>query len=109
MIRRPIDPRFNEPVLTGRKTTTIRRQPWPEGAPIMLYNWIGKPYMSKQTPVAVVEVTGFALICITHKPNGKMEYDTGRNFGHPLHRLEGFPSSAEMDEWFRKVVKKGET
>ena len=109
MIKRPLHPQFREPVLTGKKTTTIREKPWPVGTPIMLYNWTGAPYRSKHRDVAPVKVIGFWTIRITHKPDGDMIYAYGRECEQPLHETEGFASRKDMDEWFRPLVKPGQT
>lgn len=155
MIKRPLHPRFSDAVLAGRKTTTIRPKPWPtkkrcpacngqggdggpdvchecEGAgeipvPIMLYNWSGLPYRSKQVDVAAVICTGTKPLRIErHEPpkficpdgystsgitpdglrysvNGITSYAFGL-----LWRNEGFESQADMDEWFLKLVKPGQ-
>lgn len=109
MLKRPLDPRFREPVLAGRKTTTIRDKAWPVGVPIMLYNWSGAAYRSKQMDVAPVVVTGFWTIRITHRPDGAMAYQCGKESGPALHETEGFASQSEMDDWFRPLVKRGRT
>jgi hypothetical protein len=109
MIKRPLNWQFREPVLHDQKTTTIRNNPWPVGVPIMLYNWSGKPYHSKQADVAAVIVKGFWTIRITHHEDGQMSYEYGRENGPPLHETEGFSSRAALDEWFRPLVKRGQT
>jgi hypothetical protein len=109
MLKRPLSPRFREPVLADQKTTTIRDKPWPVGVPIMLYNWRGAAYRSKQVDVAPVIVKGFWTIRITHREDGGMLYAYGRVNETPLHETEGFVSRAEMDEWFRPLVKPGQT
>lgn len=109
MIKRPLHERFTPAVREGRKTTTIRKNPWPVRKPIMLYNWSGKAYRSKQVDVAAVVVIGFWVIRITHREDGGMIYAYGRENERPLHETEGFASRAEMDEWFRPKIKRGET
>lgn len=109
MIKRPLNPRFREPVLAGEKTTTIRDKAWPVGVPIMLYNWTGAAYRSKQSDACPVIVRGFCTIRITHREDGGMIYAYGRVNERPLHETEGFTSRAEMDEWFRPLVKRGQT
>lgn len=109
MLKRPINSRFREPVLRDEKTTTIRDKPWPLGVPIMLYNWSGRAYRSKQIDVAPVVVKGFWTIRITHWPDGSMCYECGRESGPDLHKTEGFQSREEMDDWFRAIVKRGQT
>ena len=73
MIKRPLNPRFSDAVREGRKFTTIRADLWPVGVPIMLYNWSGAAYRSKQIDVAAIIVQGFWLIEITRMywPNNK--------------------------------------
>lgn len=109
MLKRPLNSRFRDPVLRDLKTTTIRDKPWPVGVPIMLYNWSGAAYRSKQSDVAAVIVKGFWTIRITHNPDGAMAYECGKESGPALHESEGFNSQAEMDDWFRLKVKPGQT
>jgi hypothetical protein len=75
----------------------------------MLYNWSAAAYRSPQIDVAPVIVKGFWTIWITHRDDGGMIYAYGRCNDTPLHSTEGFASRAEMDEWFRLVVKPGQT
>lgn len=108
MLKRPINPRFNQAVLDGRKFTTIREKPWPVGTPIMLYNWSGEAYRSKQIDVAPIVVIGFWTIKIAHlASDGAMRYAYGMESATPIYQSEGFDSGAEMDEWFRRIVKPG--
>lgn len=95
--------------MEGRKTTTIREKAWPIGIPIMLYNWTGKAYRSKQANVAAVIVDDVRQIKIMHRYDGTMTYDylMRATDGFPLHKSEGFSSHAAMDEWFRPLVKRG--
>lgn len=109
MLKRPLNPQFREPVLADQKTTTIRDRPWPVGVPIMLYSWSGAPYRSKHVDIAPVIVKGFWTIRITQDPDGSMGYDCGRESGRPIHEAEGFRNRDEMDEWFRRLVKPGQT
>lgn len=109
MIKRPLHPQFREPVLRDEKTTTIRDKAWPVGVPIMLYNWSGAAYRSKQIDVAPVIVKGFWTIRITHYENGKMRYECGKESGPALYKSEGFASTDDMDDWFRPLVKPGQT
>jgi hypothetical protein len=109
VIRRPLDPRFNDAVRAGVKTTTIRRKAWPVGAEVMLYNWTGTPYRTPQKDVAAVLVLDARTIAITHLDDGGMSYAYGRPGDRLLHETEGFPSRAAMDEWFRGLVPCGET
>ncbi len=106
MIKRPLDPRFNDAVLAGVKTSTIRKSAWPLHTPIMLHNWTGKPYRSKHADVAAIRVLLSRPIDITHHEDGRVTYVP---HAPSLWKSEGFPSPAAMDEWFRAVVKPGNT
>lgn len=107
MIKRPLDARFAGRVLEGQKFTTIRRNPWPTGKPIMLYSWSGKPYRSPHKNVCAISVIVAQPIEITQGIDGTMHYDYPANY--QLWQAEGFDSQNEMDEWFRKIVKPGKT
>jgi hypothetical protein len=107
MIKRPLNPRFSDAVREGRKTTTIRDKAWPVGVPIMLYNWSGEPYRSKQVDVAAVVVRGIGGFDIRHTEDGRMFYIGGFQQGKPIFEMEGFESQAAMDDWFRPLVKPG--
>jgi hypothetical protein len=109
MIKRPLNARFRNPVLTGVKTSTIRNKPWPVGVPIMLYNWSGAAYRSQQLDVAPVIVREVRVIRITHREDGGMLYAYGQQDERRLHETEGFASREELDAWFRPLVKRGET
>lgn len=103
MIRRPLNERFADAVLEGRKITTIRDNPWPIGKPIMLFSWSGKPYRSKQVEIAPVIVERVERVWIYHNILGFVRYSHDK-----LWVTEGFKSSVDMDEWFRGVVKRGD-
>lgn len=109
MIKRPLNARFRGAVLAGQKTTTIRDKAWPVGVPIMLFTWSGAAYRSKQSDVAPVKVKGFWTIRITHTPDGAMVYVCGKESGPALYESEGFASQDDMDDWFRPLVKPGQT
>ncbi len=109
MTKRPLNAGFNGKVEDEIKITTIREKPWPVGKPIMLYNWSGAAYRSKQIDVCSVVVTGFWPIVIVHQNDGKMLYGCGMENARPLWACEGFDSQEDMDAWFRKAVKKGDT
>ena len=109
MIKRPLNSRFRDAVLRDEKTTTIRDKPWPTRVPIMLYNWAGAPYRSKQIDVAPIVVIGFWTIYITRRADDMILYHYGRAETRPLHETEGFESRGDMDDWFRPLVKPGET
>ena len=108
MIKRPLNEQFSNSAIEGRKTTTIRDQPWPVGVPIMLYNWSGPAYRSKHRDVTVIEVVATTAIQISHYKSGKVSYFYRLPYsGHELRKTEGFDSQEEMDEWFRHVVPVG--
>ena len=109
MIKRPLNSRFTGPVLAGVKTSTIRNKPWPVGVPIMLYNWSGKAYRSKQVDAAVIVVSEVRAIRITRREDGGMLYAYGQPGTRLLHETEGFRSRSELDDWFRPLVKSGQT
>jgi hypothetical protein len=122
MIKRAISLQFVPPVLSGLKRTTIRAKAWPVGVPIMLFRWEGKPYglRSRQIDVVPIMVTATEPIAIsnadwainytrtgTHGPN-VIGVSWGRH-ARLLHEWEGFATRDEMDAWFRKLVKPGQT
>ncbi|MEI6178310.1 MAG: hypothetical protein WCS43_15565 [Verrucomicrobiota bacterium] len=109
MIKRPLNPQFSSAVLECRKFTTIRDKPWPVGVPIMLYNWSGAAYRSKQIDVAAVMVEGVHPIEISHDETMGMRYSMHAVGQIALWSTEGFGSRAEMDAWFRPIVKPGQT
>jgi len=107
MIKRPTHARFNAAILEGRKITTIRAKPWPVGIPIMIYNWSGVAYRSRQIDLAPVVVLKHVPIEITYDL-GWMRYKHESINAKPLHVTEGFDSSGSMDDWFRLLVRPGE-
>lgn len=107
MIRRAVDKALAPEVLSGRKITTIRGEPWPVGRPIMLYSWSGHPYRTKQVDVAAIIVTEFCGIGITHRPDGVMLYSHEMHLERPLYDCEGFATQEDMDAWFRQAVPRG--
>lgn len=109
MIKRPLNVRFRNPVLTGVKTSTIRNKPWPVGVQIMLYNWSGAAYRSPQLDVAAVIVREVRAIRITHRYDGGMLYAYGQPNERRLHETEGFATREELDAWFRPLVRRGAT
>jgi hypothetical protein len=109
MIKRPLNAQFSDKVKAEIKITTIRDKPWKIGVPIMLYNWSGAAYRSKQIDVASVKSLGFWPIVIVHQLDGKMLYGVGMENARPLWSCEGFDSQEDMDDWFRSVVKPGQT
>jgi hypothetical protein len=112
MIKRPLNPRFSSAVLKGRKVTTIRERSWPIGKPIMLYNWSGLPYRSKQVDVAAIEVVAVYPVYLSlHGVN--FSYVAPCNHGEDalpaeLWETEGFGTMAEMSDWFTPLLKDGE-
>lgn len=107
MIKRPLNPRFNEAVLSDKKTTTIRDSAWAVGMPVMLYNWSGAAYRSFHINVASVMVLETRPIFITRNADDSMRYDFGQH--EAIHKTEGFDTPEAMDEWFRPLVKPGQT
>lgn len=107
MIKRSLNSRFSEPVLSSRKVTTIRDKPWPVGKSIMLYNWSGKPYRSKHRDVAEIIVFSATSITIARMADGSMHYWPVR-LPHPLWFCEGFESREDMDAWFSAKMKPGD-
>jgi hypothetical protein len=108
MIKRPINPRFPEKVLSGQKTTTIRAKAWPVGVPIMLYHWSGKPYASKHINVAAIIVQSTQPIRILRPAEGNLLYvykHLGDN--RSIWETEGFENAIDMDAWFRSLIKPG--
>jgi hypothetical protein len=109
MIKRPLHERFSNAVREGRKFTTIRSKPWPCWKPIMLYNWSGAAYRSKQVDVAAIEVEEVLEIVVTHDRDGGIVFSRDKIDGIPIHKTEGFADAGQMQEWFAKAVPKGST
>jgi len=110
MIRRPLNERFADKVMLGVKNTTIRDNPWPVGKPIMLFRWEGKPYRSKQVEIAPVIVEEVQPIEIDMPEFGEPAYFPRKlDCGCPLWISEGFKDQDDMDSWFSRVVKTGQT
>lgn len=109
MIKRPLNARFTSAVLSGQKFTTIRDKAWPVNTPIMLYNWSGAAYRSPQVDIAPIKVLGYWTIRITHLEDGAMHYAYGMINAKPLHETEGFGSNQELNDWFRPLIKPGQT
>ena len=109
MIKRPLNPQFSQAVLDGRKFTTIRQKPWPCWKPIMLYNWSGAAYRSKQVDVAAIEVEETLELVATHDRDGSIVFSRDEIDGIPIHQTEGFDDAGQMQEWFAKVVPVGKT
>jgi hypothetical protein len=109
MIKRPINPRFNEAILSGCKLTTIRDSFWRTDVPIMLYNWSAAAYRSKQIDVAPIIVESVQPLEIVMPDFGEPSYYPRIIDGRPLWSCEGFKDQDDMDSWFYKVVKTGQT
>ena len=75
----------------------------------MLYNWSGAAYRSKHVDVAPVIVSGFWTIRIARLEDGRMRYEYGMKNATPIHETEGFENRKAMDDWFRPLVKPGQT
>lgn len=110
MIKRPLNRRFRQKVVDLVKVTTIRDKEWPVGVPIMLYHWTGAAYRSKQENFLPVVVVESEWIHITRTVLGMGYWKFGTDeFLEGLWKTEGFESQAEMDDWFRPLVKCGDT
>lgn len=112
MIKRPLHPRFTEAVLSRRKVTTIREKPWPIGIPIMLYNWAGKAYRSKQIDVAEIRVESTCQVGITRTHEDlihlwRVDQEDEEGDSPPLWQTEGFDSLEDLHAWFRPLLKPG--
>lgn len=110
MIRRPLNSRFSDAVLRDQKITTIRDKPWPVAVPIMLFNWSGVAYRSKQVDVAAVIVYEVCEIRITRCEH-RMSYSfiPDPETKKAIYQTEGFATLFEMNAWFRPLVKSGQT
>lgn len=111
MHKRPVNSQFNAAIQSDIKVTTIRNKPWPIGVPIMLYNWSGKAYRSKQIDLCPIVVDSASPIDITHHEDGSLSYRYNLFSANqrPIHQTEGFPSQEAMDTWFRPLVKPSTT
>lgn len=112
MTKRPLNARFPDLVLDEIKITTIRDKPWPVGVPIMLYQWSGTAYRSKQIDVCPVVVEETTPIRISRSDNGALIFfhaERGIHPGRLLWQSEGFFSQGEMNEWFEAIIKPGQT
>lgn len=126
MIKRPLHARFGPQVLADIKRTTILPTAWPLNVPIMLYHWSGKPYWTPQVNLTPVQAIFTCPITIAHihtkdEPS-RMQYLLAASDTEALARaldtrpesirlwhLEGFDSRADMDIWFVKTLKPGQT
>ncbi len=113
MIKRPLAEQFHRKVLDGIKISTIRPNPWPVGVPIQLFRWEGLPYQSKHVNGPAVIARSADPITIASDEVGAISYylvgDDLRHAITDLHVIEGFDSQEDMDTWFRRLVKPGQT
>lgn len=110
MTRRPLHTRFSQAVLERRKITTIREKAWPIGKPIMLFNWSGTAYRSKQIDVAAVIVTAATPIDISlGEFSDCVTFSEIMGLGRPLWECEGFNGPLDMNDWFLPKLKPGQT
>ncbi len=108
MIKRPLNSRFSDAIREGIKITTIRDNPWPVAKPVMLYNWSGAAYRSKQVDVAAVMVLASSPVTIA-RIGDVMTYQIAYEWPiGPLWKTEGFESQDDMDSWFRPKMKSGQ-
>ena len=109
MIKRPLNTRFNDKVFDEVKTTTIRDKPWPIGRRIILFNWMGLPFRSKQKNVAIVEVVKVNPLEISRVGDEITYLIAGFWTLFPIWQSEGFDSQEDMDSYFRPMLKNGQT
>ena len=113
MIKRPLAEQFHQKVLDGIKVSTIRPNPWPVGIPIQLFRWEGLPYRSKHVNGPAVIARSANRITIASDAAGVISYHLADcDLCHEikdLYVIEGFDSQEKMDDWFRRLVKRGQT
>ena len=113
MIKRPLSDQFHQKVLDGIKVSTIRPNPWPVNVPIQLFRWEGLPYRSKHVNGPAVIARSADRIMIASDAAGVISYhlasDNLRHAITDLYVIEGFDSQEKMDDWFRRLVKPGQT
>jgi hypothetical protein len=113
MIKRPLAEQFHQKVLDGIKVSTIRPNPWPVNVPIQLFRWEGLPYRSKHVNGPAVIARSANRIMIASDAAGVIsyhltDYDLCAAI-KDLYVIEGFDSQEKMDDWFRRLVKRGQT
>jgi hypothetical protein len=113
MIKRPLAEQFHQTVLDGIKVSTIRPSPWPVNVPIQLFRWEGLPYRSKHVNGPAVIARSANRILIASDAAGVIsyhltDYDLCAAI-KDLYVIEGFDSQEKMDDWFRRLVKPGQT
>jgi len=113
MIKRPLAEQFHQKVRDGVKVSTIRPNPWPVNVPIQLFRWEGLPYRSKHVNGPAVIARSADRIMIASDAAGVISYHlTDYNLCSSiqnLYMIEGFESQEKMDDWFRRLVKRGQT
>jgi hypothetical protein len=114
MIKHPLSERFHKKVFDGIKISTIRPNPWPIGKPIQLFHWADKPYASKHVNGPVVIVCVVKPVEVRKCRTGFMHYidlsqRLPRYLSSNLYIYEGFDTQEDMDTWFCRLVKPGET
>lgn len=113
MIKRPLAEQFHQKVWDLIKISTIRPNPWPVGVPIQLFRWEGLPYRSKHVNGPAVIARSADPIIIASDAAGAISYylagDDLRHAITDLYVTEGFDGQEKMDDWFRRLVKPGQT
>ena len=113
MIKRPLAEQFHQKVWDLIKISTIRPSPWPVNVPIQLFRWEGLPYRSKHVNGPAVIARSADPITIASDAAGAISYhlacDDLRHAITDLYVIEGFDSQEKMDDWFRRLVKPGQT
>jgi len=103
---------FVEKLLTGKKTTTIRKgdpegagKRWPIGSTVSLRYWSGAPYHSPQVEFARAEIAGVGLVRFNIPTRGF--YYGGRPIINEQYlktyaQMDGFEDFGAMVQWFEK-------
>jgi hypothetical protein len=109
MIVRTTHSRFVAPILARAKTTTIRPTPWPIGL-VELREWSGRPYHSRQVPVAVVyvkatqrfilDLTNVSIGALNHLGLPKVHRHDDVEYLDTVARMDGFMDWFTMRDWF---------
>lgn len=104
---------FVEPLLSGRKKTTIRKgdaagaaKRWPVGSVVSLRFWSGSPYHSPQVEFAQAEIGGVDFVRLNIPTRGF--YFNGRpiisdSFLNIHAQLDGFRNFSELVVWFEQT------
>jgi hypothetical protein len=114
VIKRPLAEQFHQKVVDGIKISTIRPNPWPLRVPIQLFRWEDKPYRSKHVNGPIVVVNCIRPMQISNDSTNKPQYCYRHGsfldvVPKNLCTIEGFNSQEDMDTWFRRLVKPGQT